>query len=82
MPGTPSNPPGTVYLVGAGPGHPGLITLRGVECLKQADVVLYDYLVNPAIVEHAPLSAELVGLGHHKLGRALSPDEITARMLE
>jgi uroporphyrinogen III methyltransferase/synthase len=43
---------------------------------------LYDYLVNPVIVEHAPLSAELVGLGHHKLGRAVSPKEITARMLE
>jgi uroporphyrinogen III methyltransferase/synthase len=82
MTSTPSDPPGKVYLVGAGPGHPGLITLRGVECLRQADVVLYDYLVNPVIVEHAPLSAELVGLGHHKLGRALSPKEITARMLD
>lgn len=73
---------GTVYLVGAGPGHPGLITMRGIECLREADVVLYDYLVNPAIVEHASLSAELIGLGHHKSGRALSPAEITARMLE
>jgi uroporphyrinogen III methyltransferase/synthase len=73
---------GKVYLVGAGPGHPGLITLRGVECLRQADVVLYDYLVNPVVVEHAPISAELVGLGHHKLGRAMSPDEITTRMLD
>jgi len=82
MSGTPSDTPGTVYLVGAGPGHPGLITYRGIECLKQADVVLYDYLVNPAVLEHANLAAELVGLGHHKLGRALSPDEITARMLE
>lgn len=82
MPGTADNPLGTVYLVGAGPGHPGLITIRGIECLRQADVVLYDYLVNPAIVEHASLSAELVGLGHHKSGRALSPAEITAKMLE
>ncbi|MGD8866063.1 MAG: uroporphyrinogen-III C-methyltransferase [Gemmatimonadales bacterium] len=80
--GTADNPLGTVYLVGAGPGHPGLITMRGIECLRQADVVLYDYLVNPAIVEYAPLSADLVGLGHHKSGRALSPAEITARMLE
>jgi len=79
---TPSVPPATVYLVGAGPGDPGLITLRGIECLRQADLVLYDYLVNPATLEHASASAELVGLGHHSTGRALSQDEIVARMLE
>jgi uroporphyrinogen III methyltransferase/synthase len=77
-----STAPGTVYLVGAGPGHPGLITVRGMQCLQRADVVLYDYLVNPIVVEHASASAELVGLGHHKTGRALAPDQITARMLE
>ena len=82
MTSSPDSPPGIVYLVGAGPGDPGLITLRGVECLRRADVVLYDYLVNPTVVEHAPPSAELVRLGHHEHGRALSPDEITARMLE
>lgn len=74
--------PGTVYLVGAGPGDPGLITLRGVECLRQADLVLCDYLVNPTILEHAPASAERLILGYHGVGRSLSPDEITARMLE
>ncbi len=45
---------GKVYLVGAGPGAAGLITLRGVEVLRRADVVLYDYLVNPQILQHAP----------------------------
>lgn len=70
-----------VYLVGAGPGDPGLMTLRAVECLKQANLVLYDYLANPAVLEHASPSAELVCLGHPKTGRALSPDRITARML-
>ncbi|MHC4404741.1 MAG: uroporphyrinogen-III C-methyltransferase [Planctomycetota bacterium] len=74
--------PGTVYLVGAGPGDPGLITLRAVECLGRADLVLYDYLVNPAVLEHAPASAELVCLGRHSTGRVLSPEEIVARMLE
>src|SRR5436309_8063000 len=47
-----------VYLVGAGPGHPGLLTLRAVECLKQADLVLYDKLVSPILLEHAPAAAE------------------------
>jgi len=77
-----SHAPGIVYLVGAGPGDPGLITLRGVECLARADLVLYDYLVNPATLEHASASAELVCLGHHSTGRALSPDQIVARMLQ
>ena len=72
---------GTVYLVGAGPGDPGLITWRGVECLKKADVVLYDYLVNPAVVRHANDSAELVLLSRKGDGQTFTPESITARML-
>jgi len=79
---TPSIPPAKVYLAGAGPGDPGLITLRAVECLQRADLVLYDYLANPAALEHASASAELVCLGNHRTGRILSPDEIVARMLD
>ena len=48
----------TVYLVGAGPGHPGLLTLRAAECLAQADLVLYDKLVSPILLDHAPATAE------------------------
>jgi uroporphyrinogen III methyltransferase/synthase len=51
-----------VYLVGAGPGDPGLITARGIECLARADVVLYDALVHPELLEHAG-RAELVFVG-------------------
>jgi uroporphyrinogen III methyltransferase/synthase len=82
MTAKPSEQSGTVFLVGAGPGNLGLVTLRAVECLRQADVVLYDYLANPAALEHAAGDAELVCLGHHRTGRTLSPDEITALMLE
>jgi len=53
----------TVYLVGAGPGDPGLITLRGIECLQRADVVLYDYLVNVSVLQHVPPHAETIALG-------------------
>ncbi|MFO7895123.1 MAG: uroporphyrinogen-III C-methyltransferase [Longimicrobiales bacterium] len=74
--------PGTVYLVGAGPGHPGLLTLRGAECLGKADLVLYDYLANPSLVEHAGPRAELVRLGHHNGGPRMTPDQITAAMID
>ena len=47
-----------VYLVGAGPGDPGLLTLRAVECLQQADFILYDYLTSPRVLDHAPAHAE------------------------
>ncbi|HJZ94079.1 MAG TPA: uroporphyrinogen-III C-methyltransferase, partial [Gemmataceae bacterium] len=49
---------GRVYLVGAGPGDPGLLTLRAVECLREADFVLYDYLTSPRTLEHARPDAE------------------------
>src|SRR5947209_18544000 len=52
-----------VFLVGAGPGHPGLLTLRAVECLAQADLILYDQLVPRKLLEHAPAHAERVCVG-------------------
>ena len=81
MPITPDKTPGTVYLVGAGPGDPGLLPMRAVECLGRADLVLYDYLASPAALEHVSPSAELVCLGNHRSGRSLSQDEIVVRML-
>jgi uroporphyrinogen III methyltransferase/synthase len=54
---------GIVYLVGAGPGDPGLITLRGVECLQKAQVVVYDYLANEQLLNHAPVDAERIYAG-------------------
>jgi uroporphyrinogen III methyltransferase/synthase len=74
--------PGKVYLVGAGPGDPGLLTVRGSQCLAEADLVLYDYLVNPLVLKHAPPSAELVGLGHPHVGREIQQSEVNRRMIE
>mgnify|MGYP001323182493 FL=1 len=54
---------GIVYLVGAGPGDPSLMTLRGVECLRRADVVVYDYLANEQLLNHAPPAAERIYAG-------------------
>ena len=55
--------PGTVYLVGAGPGDPELITVRGRRCLRHAGVVLYDRLLHPALLDEAPRSARRIFVG-------------------
>jgi uroporphyrinogen III methyltransferase/synthase len=52
-----------VYLIGAGPGDPGLISVRGLQCLSTADVVLYDHLVQPRLLRHARPGAEKIDLG-------------------
>src|SRR5215204_236355 len=71
---------GKVYLVGAGPGDPGLITLRAVEILQRADAVLYDYLVNPAILRYVRPEAISISLGKHGNGRMFSQQEINERL--
>src|SRR5438876_3540673 len=52
-----------VYLIGAGPGDPGLITVRGLQCLAAADVVLFDHLVHPRLLRHARADAEKIDVG-------------------
>lgn len=79
---TPNVSPGSVHLVGAGPGDPGLITVRAVQCLQAADLVLYDYLANATLVEYAPEGAELIRLGRHdRGGRNMTPEEIVEVMI-
>src|SRR5262244_3452390 len=53
----------TVYLIGAGPGDPGLITVRGLQCLASSDVVLYDHLVPPRLLRYARADAEKIDVG-------------------
>jgi uroporphyrin-III C-methyltransferase len=58
---------GKVYLVGAGPGDPGLLTLRASDLLVSSDVIIYDYLVDPDVLQFAPRRVELIAVG--KVGR-------------
>jgi uroporphyrinogen III methyltransferase / synthase len=73
---------GIVYLVGAGPGDPGLLTVRGKECLEQADIVLYDYLANPALLDYAPANAERVYVGRRGRGQYQEQTEINRVLIE
>jgi uroporphyrinogen III methyltransferase/synthase len=73
---------GIVYLVGAGPGDPGLLTVKGKECLEQADIVLYDYLANPALLDHAPAHAERIYVGRRGRGQYQDQMEINRLLIE
>ncbi|HWY77006.1 MAG TPA: SAM-dependent methyltransferase, partial [Verrucomicrobiae bacterium] len=72
---------GTVYLVGAGPGDAGLLTLRGAELLGRADVVVYDALVNQELLRLAPKTAELIYGGKRAKDHALSQDELNELLI-
>jgi uroporphyrinogen III methyltransferase / synthase len=69
-----------VYLIGAGPGDPGLLTLRAVDRLGRCDVVLYDGLANPEILAHSP-QAQHISVGKHGQSRIWTQTEIIAEML-
>lgn len=73
---------GAVYLVGAGPGDPGLITEKGLRHLKKAQVVVYDRLLAPSLLEAAPKSAERVFVGKERGRQALSQEEINQVLVE
>lgn len=77
-----SSLPGMVYLVGAGPGDPGLITVRGLECLRRAGVVVYDYLANPLLLDEAPAEAPRIYVGKSKGCHCVPQDDINALLAE
>ena len=75
-------PEGKVYLVGAGPGDPGLLTVKGLRCIRQAQVLLYDALVNPELLDEAPEACECIYVGKRTGAASLSQDAIHALLVE
>jgi uroporphyrin-III C-methyltransferase len=74
-------PNGMVYLVGAGPGDTGLLTLRGAELLRRADVLVYDALVNAELLQLAPKSAEIIYGGKRAKEQAISQSELNELLI-
>jgi uroporphyrin-III C-methyltransferase len=73
---------GVVYLVGAGPGDPGLMTLKGSELLKRADAVVYDALANHEILKQCREGAELIDAGKRGGNHTLTQDKINSKLVE
>ncbi len=73
---------GKVYLVGAGPGDPGLLTLKGKRCLEEAEVIVYDYLANERLLAYARPDAERIYVGKRGGEHTLSQREINTLLIE
>lgn len=73
---------GKVYLIGAGPGDPGLLTVKGKGILTHCDVVIYDALVNPDIIDLVPPTAERINAGKRRGSHTLLQKDITALLIE
>jgi uroporphyrin-III C-methyltransferase len=73
---------GTVYIVGAGPGNPDLITVRGLTCLREADVILHDRLIDLHLLEEARPDAEMINVGKERGEERLQQEHIQWLMIE
>ncbi len=82
MNGSASNPTGKVYLIGAGPGDPELITVKGQKALGQSHVVVYDYLANPALLEGLPPQVHTVYVGKRHGQEHVSQEQINRMLVE
>jgi uroporphyrinogen III methyltransferase/synthase len=78
----PLMPEGICYLVGAGPGDPLLLTLKGRQCLERADLVVYDHLVNPDLLNWMPARAERIYVGKKAGSHTLKQEEIESLLIE
>jgi uroporphyrin-III C-methyltransferase len=72
---------GRVILVGAGPGDPGLLTLRAVDALKSADVVVHDGLIDPRVLDHAPATAQRISVAKQRARHTLPQEAINALII-
>jgi uroporphyrin-III C-methyltransferase len=77
-----SSTSGIVYIVGGGPGDPGLITVKGLDCLRRADVVLYDRLVAQELLTEVSAQAEMIDVGKEPKRHRRSQDEINSLLVE
>lgn len=73
---------GTVAIVGAGPGDPDLLTLKAARCLQEADVIVYDRLIGPSILDRARRDAELIFAGKQPANHSMGQDAINALLAE
>ncbi|MFH2044986.1 MAG: uroporphyrinogen-III C-methyltransferase [Pseudomonadota bacterium] len=76
------NKKGKVYLVGAGPGDPGLITVKGKDCIKRADVIIYDFLASFSLLKYAKKEAEIIYAGKQGGNHSMSQENINALILQ
>ena len=71
-----------VYLVGAGPGDSGLITQKGLECIKKADVIIYDHLANPTLLSYAKNDCKLIYAGKIAGNHHMVQEEINKTLVK
>ncbi len=73
---------GKVFLIGAGPGDPGLLTIKAKECIETADVVVYDYLASPYLLDYARKDAEIIYVGKKGGDHTLTQDKINLLLVD